>query len=210
MLFDKLKGDNFQLNISAALLEMNGVDEADKEMLRKEAPFTYTYLIFDFDPQHSNKPIEYNLEIVSDMVARFDNETDDTVGKLYINYPMVESLWDYDKNNPDEYAARIVPLQSIKDYKEIVGRRGSPRNPSKYDLKYYMFLALLNIKKANSIINGNWRKPSYSIYTSEITQEAIVAAEGNAAIAENNVYVLNSLPLFMVDYWGKSFYDSIA
>ena len=78
---------------------------------------------------------------------------------------------------------------------EIVGRRGSPRNPSKYDLKYYMFLALLNIKKANSIINGNWRKPSYSIYTSEITQEAIVAAEGNAAIAENNVYVLNSLPL---------------
>lgn len=210
MLYTKMKKDSFQLNISDALLEMKGVDEDDKEMLRAEAPFTYTYLFFDLDPQHNDNPAEHNMDVVSDMLKHFNNETDDTVGKLYINYPMIESLWDYDKKDIDEFATRAISMSQVKWYKQIVGSRGSACNISKYDISRYSNLALLNIKKANRIVRGFWEKPDYSIYVSELTQDAIAGAEIEAVVSENIIYVLSSMPLFIVDYWGKNFYDSIS
>lgn len=210
MLYDKLLADNFQLNIADALLELNGVDDKDKEILRREAPFTYTYLFFDLDPHHSDNPKVHNMQVVSEMLNHFDNETDDTIGKLYINYPMIESLWDYDQRNLDEYATRFVSMQSVKKYKEIVGERGTPCNISKYDLKRYRLLALLNIKKANYIVNNIWGIPDYAVYLSDLTQKAIAVTEAKAVMSENKVYILNSFPLFMVDYWGKGFYESLT
>lgn len=210
MLYNKLQADTFQLNIADALLELNGVDDQYKEMIRREAPFTYTYLFFDLDPHHSDNPIISNMQVVSEMVNHFNNETDDTIGKLYINYPMVESLWDYDKDNLDEYATRYVTMNSVKKYKQIVGKRGTPSNISKYDLKKYSLLAKLNIKKANNIVRGLWETPSYELYLSDLTQKDIADAQAETVVSEDKIYVLSSLPLFIVDYWGKSFYKSIT
>ena len=211
MLYSKLEQDDFHLNIVDTLLELNGVNQDDKEMLKREAPFAYTYLLFDMDPQHSDKPIEENISNIEKMLNYFTNETDDTVGKLYINYPMIESLWDYDKNDYGEYKSRMVPAENVKGYKTLVGQRGNPQNLSKYKLSLYKDLCLLNIKKAEYIVNNDWSKPSYPVYLSDLSQLNILLSERQLIRRDGMIRILNSLPLFIVDYWGNSngFYDSL-
>lgn len=211
MLYSQLEKEDFNLNIVDTLLELNGVNQEDKEMLKREAPFVYTYLLFDMDPHHSNRPINENISNIEKMLSYFTDETDNTVGKLYINYPMIESLWDYDKDDYEEYKDRMVATENVKDYKTIVGERGNPQNPSKYSLSLYKELCLLNIKKAELIVNNSWSKPSYSVYLSDLSQIRILLSERELIHLDGKIRVLSSLPLFMADYWGNAngFYDSL-
>ena len=98
MLYTELKKEEFHLNIDDFLLTLDGVSEEDKGVIRKQRPFTYIYLMFDLDLQHYNiadyKNIERGLQDVREMLLKFNNETDPTIGKMYINYPMVESYRD--------------------------------------------------------------------------------------------------------------------
>lgn len=211
MLYSKLKAEDFQLNIVDTLLEMKGVEDRYKQILREGDAFAYTYLLFDLDIQDNDKPIGDNYKIVREMLEYFIDETDETVGKLYVDYPMIESLWDYDKNDLDEYKTRHVLLSEIKNYKRIVGDRGNPVNLSKYTLEKFIELAVMNIKKANYIINSLWEKPNYDLYLSKLNQLSILDCEEEQSLTIQHVMVLNSIPLFMVDYWGNEngFYDEL-
>ena len=57
-------------------------------------------------------------EILSEMLEYFDDETGN--GKLYVNYPMVESL-KYTKELPDEHYAEYVVSYFRKTEKQICG-----------------------------------------------------------------------------------------
>ena len=177
MLYSQLEKEDFQLNIVDTLLELNGVNQDDKEMLMREAPFVYTYLLFDMDPHHSDRPIDENIINIERMLDFFTDETDNTIGKLYINYPMIESLWDYKKDDYEEYKDRMVAAEDVKEYKTLVGERGNSQNPSKYTLSLYKDLCLLNVKKAEYIVNNDWSKPSYPIYLSDLSQSKLLLSE---------------------------------
>lgn len=111
-LYNKIKKDDYYLNIQDVLIEMN--EEYRNEL--EEKSFSDVYLIFDLDAQHTrinetrsyDEIIKDNTSIVSEMIKHFDNETDPTKGKLYINYPMMESFKDcdsltfFDSNYKDE------------------------------------------------------------------------------------------------------------
>ena len=56
------------------------------------------YLFFDYDFHNTNLTIEEINRQVKEMLETFDNETEN--GKLYIDYPMVESIR-YTKELPD-------------------------------------------------------------------------------------------------------------
>ena len=57
----------------------------------KNGGFAEIYLIFDFDPQgHLDDYQKINISKIKKMVKFFDNET--TMGKIYLNYPMIESF----------------------------------------------------------------------------------------------------------------------
>ncbi len=76
------------------------------ENVRPQDMFALIYLIFDFDPLYHL----YNPEKIRGLQRYFSDETKN--GLLYINYPMVESLFDVEErrgvfHNPN---APLIPL----------------------------------------------------------------------------------------------------
>ena len=110
------------------LFDLPGVSESDKEMLRKQGSFAFTYLIFDLDLQHYDLAQKNNIVRgigdVKEMLQHFCDETDPTIGKLYINYPMIESFRDCASFFDNNYKNTVVSLQDITKYKKIVSERG--------------------------------------------------------------------------------------
>ena len=75
------------------------IEETDSWYDTKTSDISETYLFFDYDFQNTQLTLEeINLRVQS-MLELFTDETDD--GKLYINYPMIESIR-YTKELPDE------------------------------------------------------------------------------------------------------------
>lgn len=71
------------------------------------------FLFFDYDFQHSHLSLEEINQRVEEMLALFADETEN--GKLYINYPMIESIR-YTKELPDnDYANYVVSREECKD-----------------------------------------------------------------------------------------------
>ena len=96
-LYKLMKENDFNVNIKDLLAEVHPEYKNDLDN-----QFVYTYLIFDLDPHHSKKEetrtieelVNDNIQIVESMANYFVDETDPTIGKLYINYPMIESYKD--------------------------------------------------------------------------------------------------------------------
>lgn len=92
MLWKQLKKDEFETDVIEVLRESN--KEAKKVLEGFERnDFMEIYLFFDYDGHNNNlKAKEKDVDILEEMLNTFNEETD--LGKLYINYPMVESLRD--------------------------------------------------------------------------------------------------------------------
>lgn len=115
-LYDKVKRTDFQCDIKDILREFN-IPEEQKEMLRED--FAYTYLIFDSELQdkrpnerHAPPPltsrINRNIDRLIEMAGFFNDETDPSKGKLYINYPMMESYRDADAFYDEQFIYNTI------------------------------------------------------------------------------------------------------
>jgi hypothetical protein len=95
-------------------LKSRETDTEKKSLLSRK--FTEILLIFDFEP-HDNLFAEAKIR---EMVGFFADSTQ--MGKLYINYPMVESFY-HMKSIPDpDYNAYTTPLAEPTGYKARVGK----------------------------------------------------------------------------------------
>lgn len=81
-----------------------------KDMFTPETAFSSVYLFFDLDPQDKLFSIDETLEIAS----FFNDETQN--GKLYISYPMVESLFDFDSFNIKNFYKKIYPISNLSKF----------------------------------------------------------------------------------------------
>lgn len=87
-LYQRMKELDFNAEVKDVLRE------ARPELSELDENYAYTYLVFDLDPHHTNRNETRSLlQIVKDncgkaveMSEYFNNESDPTVGKLYINY----------------------------------------------------------------------------------------------------------------------------
>jgi hypothetical protein len=101
-------------------------DSAKRALL--EERFTDILLIFDLDPQDPS----FSERKISEMQEYFCESSD--MGKLYINYPMVESFF-HMKSIPDaEYNNYTVSLDELRagTYKARVNAENRNRDYSKY------------------------------------------------------------------------------
>lgn len=101
-------------DIKAALMEHANKDDAER-LSRK---YTDVFLIFDMDPHDQN----FDPELLMAALRYFDDPTDN--GKMYINYPMLESYKHLSSLNDEEYMNRVVANEDVRRYKEIVGKEG--------------------------------------------------------------------------------------
>ena len=84
----------------SALAQLETTSEIDQIFLFFDYDFQHVFHILERQPDRNiNKVIEEDNQKIKDMLQFFDEETE--MGKLYINYPMVESL-KYTKRMPDK------------------------------------------------------------------------------------------------------------
>ena len=200
------KGQRKQLNrVKADLEKLNG-------------KFAYRYLVFDSELHHGEngvslpreKQIEKNCNKLKNMLEFFNNESDQ--GKLYVNYPMMESYRDCDAFFDEGYQDRMVALDVLFDgkYKEQVGKRKlSKVHTDKIDKEDFDQLIRMNVFKLNRISTENWMQMDYDDFLVYSEQQSILRAEQNFMAKENAIAVLNTLLFFTLDYYGRSFYNTM-
>ena len=113
--------------------------------LRYKDDFTNIILVFDYERHDTN----FSERKILDMQNNFSDAAD--MGKLYINYPMIES-YQHLRTIPDsDFAERKIPvsLQPGSKYKELVGKESkigvnvNIKMLKKWKIKMYTFQLFL-------------------------------------------------------------------
>ena len=134
----------------------------------------------------------------------FDNETGN--GKLYINYPMVESIRYYKKELPDEnYYTYTTNLFIGRNFKEDTNNFSHYKNldlitsKDKNQQSNWKHIIDLNIKKANYICSSLNELPKEK---TSISQQTIFKNQLSKYVYyKNKIAILNSFPLFLYEYF---------
>lgn len=158
--------------------------------------FAFIYLFFDFDPWSSSELRP--LSIVKNMLELFNEPTEQ--GKLFINYPSIESFnhitdnfqhlhyrYQVDGGSYKEEAGRYVP--DFKQYSQI----------KKISQNHLLEIIQLHLQKANFICNDAFVVPDD---VAEIEQVDIFNEQFIFYSQEQKTYVLSSIPIFLFEMFG--------
>lgn len=230
---------SYQNNIYDLYRRMNESDEpediitilkkkllADKDNplkeIRRRSDFSQVYLFFDYD-SHNNADYNVSANQIQKMLDFFNDESSD-YGKLFINYPMVESIYYTKRELPDnDYHTYTSPISLGKKFKEKVHQESFYKNldfitfrinaktlnlklPASQERiesvrRNWNYLQEMNIKKANYICSG---KNSFPEKESDINQDEIFKKQLEKYILPNKeISILNSFPLFLYEYKHK-------
>ena len=177
----------------------------------KSSDFSEIYLIFDYDFQNKNIPLEDMNTQIEEMLDMFNDDTDN--GRLYINYPMVEAIR-YTKTLPDkDYWTYVVSRKectdssfksiadSFSDYKSLdfltlSTRRTATEKEIRSRLDNWRLLIVQNVSKANYICSGENEMPEDK---DAVSQNAIFDAQKVYIIRSESVSILSAFPLFLFD-----------
>ena len=206
-LFNELKMDRY-LDL-VGLLKENGTKHPELEKKLEKCnrdEFSQIYLFFDYDikktDKHNKDSLETQNEKIKEMLELFDNETEK--GKLYINYPMVESIRYFKKELPDEdYYTYTTNLFIGKEFKREAHNSSHYKNldfitsKDKNQESNWKHIIDLNIKKANHICSDLNELPSKKI---SINQQEIFKNQLSKYVSKNEIAILNSFPLFLYEY----------
>ena len=196
------------------------IQRTQEDLAKLERPFASVYLVFDSELHHRSNESFAPLEVIKNNVAElkemlefFDNETEQ--GKLYVNYPMMESYRDCDDFFDDGYRDRLVSLDVLfgrtpaRGYKALVAAR-KLANVRSRQISGAQFnrLTCMNVFKLNWMKNHTWSKPQYDEFLSQSHQNAILELEYASCRNLKVVAVLNTLLFFIIDYKGRGFYEN--
>ncbi len=197
-----------------AIMKERLADKEDNPLaeIDRSSDFSEIYLFFDYDFQHKHLPLkEINIQ-VAEMLSMFNDETDR--GKLYINYPMIESIR-YTKELPDaSYHAYVVTREACSDFKalcdsfsaypslDFILLKDEKTTKEKYlsVRDNWEYLKEQNVKKANYICCGTL---AYPLAKAVISQNLIFQSQLSKFVNTDAqvVSILNAFPLFLYEYF---------
>ena len=193
-------------------------DETLKDI--REDEVSEIYLFFDYDFQEDARTLEENNKRLSELLEYFTDETG--TGKLYINYPMVESLR-YTKQLPDnEYWKYTVTRKKCQEdnFKHQVHEfsfyganleyiiltikpaddEAKKREKTDTAKQNWRHLIVMNVSKSNYICNDKNEIPDEADNQKDIFDNQLskyIEAE------DCKVAILNAFPIFLFEYFGK-------
>lgn len=191
-LYDRMFRDGQQEDRD--LLQVLKEKEIDKEKRKVfDDRYSDVLLIFDLDPQDPN----FSPEHISEMLLYFSESTDH--GKLYLNYPMVESFY-HMRTIPDEgYNSYTAALKELKNHSYKTRVRNENRN---HDYRKFA----VNRKECSTVILQNINKAQWMTNMKEdkILQlpdsSVILQIQLSEIKRENRVYVLCTCVFYIADY----------
>lgn len=186
---DDLDDMDFLLSLAAAESDPN------KKKCLTSVDYSDIILVFDYEPQDP----KFNMEHLMIMMKYFDESTDH--GKLYINYPCVESVRHF-KSIPDKaFINRKVPLIDITEfgYKRIVGDEACIQDLRKIDKNLFDYLIKENVNKGNMILNNQETSNFVKKYRALNFLKLLDKIDDKVS-KEGDVYILNTSIFFICDY----------
>ena len=173
--------------------------EHEKDINKKkifDEKYSDIILIFDFDPQEQR----FSKEAITRLLNHFNESTDN--GKLFINYPMIESFYHL-KSIPDlDYNTRVIEKQYLskdsnsehKTYKQIVGIESIANHRKSFP----------NTRKdSNIIIKQNIEKAKVITGINDVVippDTAILEKQLQVYNEDEYIYVLCTCAFYIADY----------
>lgn len=193
--------------VSVLREQLEGCEDNPLKDITTSSAFAEIYLFFDYDLHHHLQLDEINRRL-REMLVMFDDET--TNGKLYINYPMIESVR-YTKALPDaDYYLYTIPRNQCGGFKRIAhGFSAYGSLDFLTDIRErrvdatkmnWQHLKDMNVCKANYICRGVHTYPEQK---SAIAQRTIFESQLQKYVNTDDcsVAILNAFPIFLYDYF---------
>jgi hypothetical protein len=163
---------------------------------RPQDYFSLIYLVFDFDPCYHL----FDPEKIKALQSYFSDET--ISGLLYINYPMVEALFDFKKDKGSYQITKEFPLSLCKseDYKKHVKDDTDFVSPiSHHAFKYlppkpFAAVSLLSMERYYGIL-GIKEEVHWTF-----SNQALLLELESQAVSRHKVYPLSCFPFMALDY----------
>ena len=203
MLWKKLKADDFDTDIIEVLRESN--KEIGKQLMGlSRDDFSEVYLFFDYDAHQTNLGKADDGDVINEMLESFDNETEN--GKLYISYPMVEALRDFEPGICGKPNTCFVAIEDLVKYKNVSSARTF--NPHFRDYDFNIWKEIIDVFAMRiSCLLGQADVVSYEQYLAAASPYHIYICEENETV-QNGGFILSAFPEFLVDYFGKKLWKT--
>lgn len=196
-LYDEMSKDH-ALDI-VELIKEKAKEKKDMYNFNKlnQGGFSEVYLIFDFDFQAP----QYDIMKISHMIEFFNNETEH--GKLYINYPMIESFKHF-KSLPDEnFNSYKVSKEECLNYKNIINSISKIVHFNDITNDILKIIIKQNLEKLFFITNE--KTFNYNSYKN--IQKKLLNYQTENLKCEEKIYVINTSLFWGIDYFGESMFN---
>lgn len=207
-LYQKMtKNDDFDTDFLDTLIAIKEICKGQKNsnnpelLLLQRNQISEIFLFFDYDG-HSSLAGKYP-HCIDEMLALFNDETEN--GKLYINYPMVESY-----KHPISNEVQVLDIKSKTHYKTNVAKICDKKleNINKLEKNEWLKLFLPHLKSTNHLFNQEFLLPKDYHITKKISQHAIYNKQKEKYIEPNKqIMVLSSFSWFLLEYLGENLFN---
>lgn len=178
-------------------------NEKDPEIKAKLSQnFSDIIMVFDFEPQQDIP----RFEDIRKMLEYFNSSTES--GKLYINYPMMQSYRHFAKLPDKSFNQLMVSKQDSKKYKEIVNGESKFKNIDHHSYQLFVSIAFHHLVKLNYVANGIEYLPDIQ-YIRTWKQENLFDIQLQLLNTSEEIYVINTFALYLVEYNPENFYNQI-
>lgn len=134
------------------------------------------------------------------------NETEN--GKLYISYPMVEALRDFEPEICGKGENCYIAIDEIGNYKTVSAERAIYPQFKNYDFDIWKE-AIDVFSMKISCLMGRSDLMDYELYTEKVDPYEIFKLQENE-IQKHRVFILSAFPEFLVDYFGVKLWRKCA
>lgn len=180
------------LDVVSVLRE--SVDDPERRMIL-EQEYSDVYLVFDMDPHDPR----YDSNMLKTAIRFFSDSTDN--GKLYLNYPMLESYRHLKMHYDPGYLNRVVKTDSLGGYKHIVETESHPdfKQLGDYTEETFREIIVMNLQKANWMMGNGGRIPEIDEFLSWEGSE-ILDVQNRSMDDKDLIYVLNTSVFYPVEF----------
>ena len=164
-----------------------------------EMDFIETLLVFDLDPQDDR----YSSDVIIELMENFSDSMG--IGKLYLNYPMVESVVDMKSLNDKAFASSTEKLDNLR---KKVGKK----NKYKHDVDSRSFIGNIrqnikniDIETGGKLINLHHQKLEFITQLPSAVSEKylhLCYEQCRKVDEEKLVWIINTSILHLYDEYG--------
>ena len=170
----------------------------------QQSDFSSVYLFFDYDAHQDNLPRNIDRHtVIKEMLMTFNNETEN--GKLYISYPMVEAIKDFEEINSFPQRNFLLIEDGIR-YKNLLSASSSHLDFKNYTKQLWDDLITIYIIKIHYIFNMEIDNN----YLLESTKKASTLSIYMNVLKKYDIPfscipILSAFPEFILDYFTINF-----